>query len=133
MAEFIQQAVTKKRKELILGALFLCLGIFALPLSTGAQQIRYEGWPVPDLKGLTPYSLSIKQIDGVEKITEKFLTPSGGHVARIIGNGRVFAYAVDSDQEPPIDYLILDPDGSGKFTQKFSPDASYMIPEWVSN
>ena len=113
--------------------LFSCLGILALPLPSGAQQINNEGWPVPDLKGLTPYSISMKKTDGIEKVTEKFVTPSGGHIARIIGNGNVFAYAVDSDQEPPIDYLLLDPDGSGKFTQKIGPADSYAIPDWVSN
>ena len=63
---------------------------------------------------------------------EKFYTPSGGHVARVSGNGKVFAYAVDKDQEPPIDYLLIDPDGLGKFTQKFKSEDSYFIPEWVS-
>jgi hypothetical protein len=72
-------------------------------------------------------------VDGVEKIVERFYTPNGGHVARISGNGKVFAYAVDKDREPPIDYLLLDPDGSGGFTQRFGPEDSYSIPEWVSN
>jgi len=97
------------------------------------QEIHKEGWPIPDLRGLVPYSITIKKVDGVEKIVERFYTPSGGHVARISGNGKVFGYAVDTDQEPPIDYLILDPDGSGKFTQKFSSEDSYHIPEWVSH
>jgi hypothetical protein len=69
---------------------------------------------------------------GVEKIVEKFYTPGGGHVARIIGNGKVFAYALDSDREPPIDFLILDPDGFGMFTQKFGDGDLYSIPGWVS-
>ena len=72
-------------------------------------------------------------MDGVEKIVEKFYTPSGGHVARVSGNGKVFAYAVDTDQEPPINYLLIDPDGSGKFTQKFKSEDLYLIPEWVSH
>ncbi len=109
-----------------------CLGMLILPAFCLGQEINRNGWPVPDLKGLTPYSVSIKVVDGVEKIVETFFTPQGGHVARIRGNGKVFAYAVDSDQEPPIDYLILDPDGSGKFTQKFKSEESYKIPEWVS-
>jgi len=90
------------------------------------------GWPIPDLKGLVPYSIQVKKIDGVEKIVEKFLTADGGHVARISGNGKIFAYAVDRDRDPPIDYLLLDPDGFGKFTRKFRSDDSYMIPEWIS-
>ena len=65
-------------------------------------------------------------------MVERFYTPQGGHVARISGNGRIFAYAVDSDKEPPIDYVLLDPDGSGRFTYKFRAEDVYKIPEWVS-
>ena len=102
-----------------------------LPTDSAGQELNQEGWPVPVLKGLTPYTIQVKQVDGVEKIVEKFYTPNGGHVARISGNGKVFAYAVDSDREPPIDYLILDADGSGKFTIKLKSEDSYQIPEWV--
>jgi len=98
-----------------------------------SQEVNREGWPIPDLKGLIPYSIQVKQVDGVEKIVEKFYAPKGGHAARISGNGKIFAYAVDSDREPPIDYLLLDPDGLGKFTQKFRSEDSYKIPEWVSH
>ncbi len=110
----------------------LWIAVLILPIVSVGQQVNREGWPVPDLKGLTPYSIQVKQVDGVEKIVEKFYTPNGGHVARISGNGKVFAYAVDSDREPPIDYLILDPEGSGRFTEKFKSEDSYKIPDWVS-
>jgi len=109
------------------------IGFLALPIVSVGQEVNREGWPVPDLKGLIPYSIQVKKVDGVEKIIEKYYTPEGGHVARISGNGRIFAYAVDSNREPPIDYLLLDPDGSGKFTQKYRSEDSYMIPEWVSH
>ncbi|MGD0917575.1 MAG: hypothetical protein ABSB22_14070 [Thermodesulfobacteriota bacterium] len=111
----------------------LCAWIMIVPFSSSGQEVNREGWPVPDLEGLTPYSIAIKTVDGVEKVVERFYTSDGGHVARISGNGRVFAYAVDRDREPPIDYLLLDPDGSGKFTQRFGPEDSYSIPEWVSH
>ena len=108
------------------------LGILVnLPLSFG-HEFKKEGWPIPDLKGLTPYSIEIQSVDGVEKIVERFYTPSGGNVARLIGNGKIFGYAVDTNQEPPIDYLIIDPDGAGKFTQKFESSEFYTIPERVS-
>jgi len=110
---------------------FLCLGILVIPTASIGQEINGEGWSIPDLKGLIPYSVTIKNVDGVEKIVEKFYTPDGGNVARISGNGKVFAYAVDTDREPPIDYLLIDPDGFGKFTHKFGPQDSYSIPEWV--
>jgi len=109
------------------------IGFLALPIVSVSQEVNREGWPVPDLKGLIPYSIQVKKVDGVEKIIEKYYTPEGGHVARISGNGKIFAYAVDSDKDPPIDYLLLDPDGSGKFKQKYQSEDSYMIPEWVSH
>jgi hypothetical protein len=109
------------------------LALLFFPFNSVAQEIRLEGWPLPDLTGLIPYSITVKKTDGVEKVVEKFYTLNGGHIARISGNGKVFAYAVDSNQEPPIDYLLLDPDGNGKFTQKIRPEDLYLIPEWVSN
>jgi hypothetical protein len=121
------------RKEKFILILLFWFEILITPISSIGQEINREGWPIPDLKGLTPYSITIQHMDGVEKIVEKFYTPSGGHVARVSGNGKVFAYAVDTDQEPPIDYLLIDPDGSGKFTQKFKSEDLYLIPEWVSH
>ena len=110
----------------------LFLGLLIIPGSASGQIINPDGWAVPDLRGLVPHSITVRTAGGVEKIVEKFYTPDGGHVAKIRGNGKVFAYAVDSDREPPIDFLILDPDGSGKFIQKFGTDDFYPIPEWVS-
>ena len=112
---------------------FLFLVTLAIPVFANGQEINKEGWTIPDLKGLIPYSIQVQQVDGVEKIVEKFYTPHGGHVARISGNGKNFAYAIDNDREPPIDYLLLDPDGLGKFTQKLKSEDSYRIPEWVSH
>ena len=106
-------------------------GILIFPIISAAEEIRQGGWQVPDLKNLVTYYIVIQKADGVEKVVERFYTPDGGHVARISGNGKVFAYAVDKDQEPPIDYLLLDPDGSGRFTKRLKPDETYMIPEWV--
>lgn len=121
------------REKTFLFVFFLCLGLLLIPVVSVSQEINREGWSIPDLRGLIPYSVTIKKVDGVEKIVEKFYSPGGGHVARISGNGRVFAYAVDMDREPPIDYLLVDPDGLGKFIQKFTSEDSYAIPEWVSD
>jgi hypothetical protein len=108
------------------------IGFLVLPIVSIGQEVNREGWSLPDLKGLIPYSIRVQKVDGVEKIIEKYYTPDGGHVAKISGNGKIFAYAVDRDREPPIDYLLLDPDGSGKFTQKYRSEDFYKIPEWVS-
>jgi hypothetical protein len=111
----------------------LFLGILAIPVVIIGQEMNRDGWPIPDLKGLIPYSIQVKQVDRVEKMVEKFYIPDGGHIARISGNGKTFAYAVDSDREPPIDYFLLDPEGFGKFTLKFRSEDSYKIPEWISH
>ena len=113
----------------LLPAFFLFI---SYPVLLMGQEISEEGWHIPDLEGLIPYSITIRSSDGVEKMVEKFSTTTGRHVARISGNGRVYAYAVDRNEEPPIDYLILDPNGSGKFTHKYGPDDFFLIPEWVS-
>ncbi|MBM4350034.1 MAG: hypothetical protein FJ106_09150 [Deltaproteobacteria bacterium] len=110
---------------------FLILGILVIPAASTGEEINQEGWPVPELKNLYPYSIVIQRVDGAEKVVERFHTLEGGHVARISGNGKIFAYAVDRDREPPIDYLILDADGYGKFTKKLKPEETYTIPEWV--
>ena len=112
--------------------LVLSLAVMVCPVFSDGQEINRNGWAIPDLKGLIPYSMTIMMVDGVEKIVEMFYTPGGGNVARIRGNGKVFAYAVDGNREPPIDYLILDPDGSGKFSIKLKSEDSFKIPEWVS-
>jgi hypothetical protein len=122
-----------KRSKIWIFVSFLFLQALVIPVAPMGQELNTEGWPIPDLRGLIPYSIQVKKVNGVEKIVEKFLTPDGGHVARISGNGKVFAYVVDRDREPPIDYLLLDPDGLGKFTEKLRSEDSYKIPEWVSH
>jgi hypothetical protein len=122
--------VKRSKTWVVVSLLFLVT--LVIPVVTMGQEVNKDGWPTPDLKGLTPYSIQVKLVDGVEKILEKFHTPGGGHVARISGNGKIFAYTVDSDREPPIDYLLLDPEGLGKFTQKFGSEDSYKLPQWVS-
>ena len=114
-----------------IGVILSFFVFLAVPFPSMAQQINLEGWPVPDLQGLVPYSMSITHADGVEKIVEKFELQNGGQVARVSGNGKVFAYAVDRDREPPIDWLILDPTGTGTFTMKLGPKDPYVIPDWV--
>ena len=119
------------RAQPLLPLLFFFLSV-GYPLLLMGQEVREEGWPIPDLRNLIPYSITIKSSDGVEKMVERFSTATGGHVARISGNGRVYAYAVDHNQEPPVDYLILDSDGSERFIQKYGPDDFFLIPDWVS-
>jgi len=118
-------------RECFITAILLCLCFLTIPVVSICEEIRKEGWPVPDLNGLIPYTITLQTSDGVEKMVEKFYTSDGGHVARVSANGRVFAFVIDRDREPPIDYLLLDVDGSGKFTKRLKPGETYLIPDWV--
>ncbi len=118
-------------RESVITIIILCLVTSIIPIPLNGEEIREEGWPIPDLKGLVPYSIFIQRVGEVEKMVERFHTLDGGHVARISGNGKVFAYAVDRDREPPMDHFLLDINGYGKFTIKLTPNESYMIPEWI--
>ena len=57
-----------------------CIGVLTLPLLSLGQEVNQEGWPIPNLKGLVPYSIQVNQVDGVEKIIEKFYTLSLIHI-----------------------------------------------------
>jgi hypothetical protein len=113
--------------------ILLSVLLWTMPVSVKGLEIDLKGFSVPQLSGMVPYSITVRKVDGVEKVVEKFYTPGGGHVARISGDGKVFAYAVDHNREPPIDYLLVDPDGSGKFIQKLEADEIYSIPSWVGD
>jgi hypothetical protein len=119
----------KEHRKIFL--LLVCFSLVASRDFSVGQEINERGWPLPDLRGLSPYSITIQEVNGAEKIVEKFFTPEGGHIARVSGNGKVFAYIVDMDQKPPIDYFLIDPNGSGRYTQKFGSKDSYSIPDWV--
>ncbi len=118
-------------KSRLLTILLLFLGALILPGISFGEEVNQDGWPIPDLRNLVPYSIAIQRADGAEKIVEKYYTSDGGHVARLIGNGKIYAYAVDRDREPPIDYLLLDTEGFGKFTVRLKSNETYRLPEWI--
>ena len=53
-------------KPLLLLTLFFLF--ISHPVLSMAQEISEEGWPIPDLEGLLPYSIALKSSDGVEKM-----------------------------------------------------------------
>jgi hypothetical protein len=60
------------RWENRISTILFCIGFLILPIFSIGQEVNREGWPIPDLRGLEPYSITIKIVDGVEKIVEKF-------------------------------------------------------------
>lgn len=116
--------------------------IFSFHLSVDSlirPALAYEfwpsGWPEPKLYGAERVSDEKVDFDpkfpGKETRLEKFHTPDGGRVFRFSHKGNVFSFEIDSDLEDPLDYEIVDKDGSGAFEIKQSPYNEYPLPRWT--
>ena len=109
--------------------------VFLLPARVVAGEFNPAGWTVPSLYGAERYSSEKIDFDprikGEEVLLEKFVTLSGGRVYRYSYQGRIFSYEVDHDIEDPLDYEIVDMDGSGLFETRQSPYNRYPLPDWT--
>lgn len=56
---------------------FVWFGILIIPIFSMGQEINKEGWPIPDLKGLIPYSITIKVWTEWRRSSRKFIHPVG--------------------------------------------------------
>lgn len=116
-----------------LATIFVLIFIPAAFAASG--DFKPDGWNIPQLYGATRYSDEMVDFDstvpGKETRVEKFTTLDGGRVHRYSHNGYVFSYEVDSDQEDPLDYELVDYDGSGIFEMKQSPYDEYPLPFWT--
>jgi hypothetical protein len=118
----------------IVGFCFIFLLLVAAA-PTSAGEFRPAGWAQPYLYGAARYADETVDFDrtipGPETRREKFATINGGRVFRYSYNNKVFAYDVDGDAEDPLDYTIVDFDGSGLFEIKQSPYDEYPLPFWT--
>jgi len=72
--EFIKIGMTfKEHRKIFL--LLVCFSLVALRDFSVGQEINERGWPIPDLRGLSPYSITIQEVNGAEKIVEKMFYP----------------------------------------------------------
>lgn len=103
--------------------------------SAGAYEYSTLGWEKPKMYGALRYGDEQidfdKNVPGDETRLEKFKTTDGGRIFRYSHNGRVFSYEVDHDEEEPMDYEIVDMNGSGLFEIKQSPYSEYPLPKWT--
>jgi hypothetical protein len=117
--------------------LYVPVLLVALTVATPASAYEFNpyGWPKPSLSGAIRYK--VEQIDldpaveGKETKIERFNTPDGGRVFRLSHNGHVFSYRVDHDRVDPMDYEILDRNGSGLFEIRRWPEPQFPLPPWT--
>ena len=116
-------------------ALAMMIMIFFMPGPARSYEFHPQGWATPLLYGAERYAVERLDFDpevpGDETQVERFMVPGGGRVYRYSHNGRIFSYQVDHDALDPMDYEIVDFDGSGAFEIKQSPYNTYPLPRWT--
>jgi outer membrane protein OmpA-like peptidoglycan-associated protein len=125
---------TDSARRRTLAGLALCLGA-VLASSSAAHEFRPTGWQLPDLYGAERVSEEMYNFDlrvpGNETRLEQFYTTDGGRVLRYSHRGHIFAYSVDNDRKGPMDFTLVDFNGSGLFEVKQSPYDEYPLPLWT--
>ena len=118
-----------RRLALVLLFAFFCTAPAA------AYEFHPQGWAKPLLYGAERYATEMLDFDpevpGNETMVERFAVPGGGRVYRYSHNGRIFSYEVDHNGIDPMDYEIVDFDGSGAFEIKQSAFNAYPLPRWT--
>lgn len=123
-------------KQKCLVKIIFTAGAIAVSLSVAkAMEVNPDGWPVPDVKSATLARTAqkdlIESVPGNETTIQVYRTATGTVFNVLSYNDRVYGYFVDTDGEPPIEYALMDPDGSGKYTNKCSGEEVCAIGEWV--
>ena len=117
--------------------MLILLGMI-LVLTTGnlaAKEFNPAGWELPVMYGAEKYADDRIDFDpnipGNETRLEKFRTLEGGRIFRYSHNNLVFSYKVDINADDPMDYELVDYNGSGLFEIKQSPYDEYPMPTWT--
>lgn len=62
-----------------------------------------------------------------------FITNDGGRIQVLSVNDKIYSYGIDSDNEKPVDYIIIDNDGDGRFEKVINSKGTFGIPAWAYN
>ncbi|HII64496.1 TPA: hypothetical protein HA372_04205 [Candidatus Woesearchaeota archaeon] len=104
--------------------------------SANAAEYNPHGYPVPSVGSLRPYQTVMydvnKIIPGKETKIQRYHLPSGGKVAVLSVDDKIFAYSIKEPNQNRW-YAIRDRDGSGNFTEKFSHGEPFDVPSWLVN
>lgn len=101
--------------------------------SLDIQGTNLASYGVPDLGGLTPFrTRTLNKTDAIpgEETTLEFYNTGGSVVAVYTARGRPYAVAMDSDNQRPLDLMLIDFVGSGMYTP-IPSDQDFSAPDWV--
>jgi len=107
---------------------------------TPISHTRYEdtnlaSLGVPNWEGLTPMGKprevnKNKSIPGNESLFTTY-NANGMMVGSITYNGIVYGLTMDSDWKPPLETMLLDKNGKGRF-EHINPQTDFFMPDWVA-
>ncbi len=62
-----------------------------------------------------------------------YFTQDGGRIQVLSVNDKIYSYGIDSDTKKPVDYIIIDTDGDGKFEKVINSKGKFGVPTWAYN
>jgi tetratricopeptide (TPR) repeat protein len=60
-------------------------------------------------------------------------TNNGGRIQVLSVDDKIYSYGIDSDDKPPVDYVIIDNDGDGHFEKVINSKGIFGVPTWAYN
>jgi tetratricopeptide (TPR) repeat protein len=60
-------------------------------------------------------------------------TLNGGRIQVLSVDNKIYSYGIDSDTKKPVDHIIIDTDGDGKFEKVINSKGRFGIPTWAYN
>jgi tetratricopeptide (TPR) repeat protein len=62
-----------------------------------------------------------------------YFTQDGGRIQVLSVDDKIYSYGIDSDTEKPVDYIIMDTDGDGRFEKVINSKGRFGVPTWAYN
>jgi tetratricopeptide (TPR) repeat protein len=62
-----------------------------------------------------------------------YYTKDGGRIQVLSVKNKIYSYGIDSDTKTPVDYIIIDTDGDGKFEKIINSKGKFGVPTWAYN
>jgi tetratricopeptide (TPR) repeat protein len=62
-----------------------------------------------------------------------YITQDGGRIQVLSVKKKIYSYGIDSDTKKPVDYIIIDTDGDGRFEKVINSKGIFEVPTWAYN
>ncbi len=94
-------------------------------------------YEVPDISKLTAaFDKNInvnREKPDKESRLRIYVTQDGGRIQVLSVDDKIYSYGIDSDTKKPVDYIIIDGDGDGKFEKVINSKGRFGVPTWAYN